>query len=175
MSFRGALPLAFLISSLTLGSSATADHSPRAPTSAVNALSLEVLGRSLVLGVQFDRRLNPEWALAAGFSRVDAQDGDRKSVASPFLLPIHVLHYFSAGRSAWFASGGLTFFTDARAAAGRAPVIGTLRFPAIPLLLNAGLGFEIRQDHGFLFRVQGLLTRGASAAISTGLQLGYTF
>jgi hypothetical protein len=47
------------------------------------AASLEVMGRSIVYGVQVDRALNERWAVGLGFSRVNVQSSpDRPDAAA---------------------------------------------------------------------------------------------
>ncbi len=139
------------------------------------AASLEVMGRSIVYGVQVDRALNERWAVGLGFSRVNVQSSPDRPDAAALLFPLHANYYLSDEPVSWFTTAGLTPFTNSENVEQREAILGTLRFSSLPILLTAGAGIELRQQEGFLFRLQGLITRGASTSLSTGFHLGYCF
>lgn len=135
------------------------------------SMSFEVMGRAVLYGITLERTLNPQSALGLGLAKAQAQGTD----AATALIPISYYQYFSDQEIAPFFNAGVTYVSNSSEVGGRAAILGTLRYPSFPLMAHAGVGWEVRQENGFLFRLQGLLTRSSSFSFSTGFNLGVTF
>jgi hypothetical protein len=137
--------------------------------------SFEVMGRAVLYGVALERAISRHGALGVALSKAEAQSTDNLANAATLLIPVSYYFYFSEQESSLFSSAGLTFVSNSAEVGGRSAILGTLRYPSFPLMAHAALGWEIRQVNGFLFRVQGLVTRASSTSISSGFNLGFAF
>jgi len=140
-----------------------------------NTVRIEVLGRSLVYGLQYERSWTRRWSTGAGFAHVDAGAESGENRPSTALIPVYIHYALREESPCWSVTGGLTWVSNAAAMSGKTAILGSLRFPSTPLLPHLGVGYSIRQGNGFAFRWEGLLTRGDSPTFSTGFSLGYAF
>lgn len=135
------------------------------------SLTFEVMGRTVLYGITLERALTPQSALGLGLAKAQAQGSD----AATALIPVSYYQYFADQEISPFFNAGLTYVSNSSEVGGRAAILGTLRYPSFPLMAHAGLGWEVRQENGFLFRLQALVTRSSSFSFSTGFNLGVTF
>lgn len=137
------------------------------------AVGMEVLGRSIIYGPQFDMLFNSQWSVGAGVAQISS--ADISGLPATALIPLFTNFYFSSQGSSWFLTSGITMVTNSSEMKGQDAVLGNLRFSSFPLLPNLGVGYEIRQAHGFLFRLNSLLYWGKNLAPAQGFVLGWVF
>ncbi|MBU6375755.1 MAG: hypothetical protein KGQ59_07155 [Bdellovibrionales bacterium] len=136
----------------------------------------EVLGRAVLYGFSLERSLSDRFALGLAFAQAEAQASTSEAKPpSTGLIPVSAFWYLSESQTSFFLIGGWTWIPGSSGVGGRRAILGTLRYPTDPFMAHGGLGWEIRQENGFLFRVFGLVTRSASTSLSMGLNLGFAF
>ncbi len=139
------------------------------------ALSVEVMGRSILYGFQYDQRMSRDVTLGVGVSRIEVQESKVLSSNGSFLIPVFGHYYLTPQNYSFYLSAGMTVILQPRNIEGGHAILGSVRFSSLPILPNLGFGYELRQDQGFLFRVAALITQGESVALSSGFHLGYLF
>jgi len=139
------------------------------------SVSFEVMGRTVLYGVTLERALSNHAALGVALSRAEAQSAVGLPSAATVLIPISYYRYLSDQGGSPFWNAGLTFVSNTTEVGGRSAILGTLRYPSFPFMAHAGLGWEIRQENGFLFRAQTIVTRASSTSIASGFNLGFAF
>lgn len=158
----------------TLGSTATFPYGALADA---NAVSVEILGRGLLYTFEYDRVIFSQWGLGAGISRSDGQVAEGQDTGkSTLLLPIYANYYWThLETGTFFATFGITWVTSAGEVAGLQAVRGGVEFTASPLLPTLGLGYEAREENGFLFRFSGYVMKSRVLATGLGATWGYCF
>lgn len=124
-----------------------------------NSLIFEILGRAGDYSIQYDRALSNLWSVGGGLS-VRSVAG----LATFMSFPLYANYYFSPENDRFYATGGLTVSTASGAGAA---ISG--------LTLNAGAGYELRAEKGFLFRAAPYLNFGSTVSLWFGISLGYSF
>lgn len=141
-----------------------------------NAVSIEVLGRTVLYGLQWDRSLTEQISAGVSLSHVSVSgDSASSAVGSTWILPVFGNYYFSSEPSSIFATAGLSLLSRTQGFEGRQLILGGAEITSFPIWTTVGAGYEIRQPSGFLFRVNGLLTVSGAVSTSFGLNLGHCF
>lgn len=136
-----------------------------------NALAFELLGRGILYGITYDRSLNDQWALGAGFSAWKVDNEYKTTSVSVVVIPIYTNYYFSPERNRGFLTAGLDLV-----AASVSDKVDNSTLSGSGGLLVLGGGYEYRGDSGFLFRLAPYLLAGSGGArFWFGISFGYAF
>jgi hypothetical protein len=142
-----------------------------------SAVSLEVLGRSMLYSVNFDQVLNDNIAAGVGFGTVSMQahntSMDADKTAS--FVPAYMNYYFNKAANSPFVTGGVTLILNHSSVKGLDTSTGGLQIPTSSVMPTFGGGYESRSDTGFLFRVTGYLIAGRDLTPWLGFSFGYGF
>jgi hypothetical protein len=142
-----------------------------------SALSVEVLGRSMLYTVSFDQVMNDHLAAGGGIGTVSTvfpnTDTDANKTAT--FVPVYMNYYFLADGGSPFVTGGVTLITNHSSVKNLETSTGGLKLPSSSVMPVFGGGYENRGDTGFLFRVTGYLVAGKSIAPWVGFSFGYAF
>ena len=141
-----------------------------------DAVSVELLGRNMLYGIQYDRVLNDDLAAGFGFGSTateTAVGGDTNQTA--FMVPAYINYYFSRDQGSLFATAGVSLVTNASRVKGYKSRTGDLEFPSDSVIPQFGLGYENRSDTGFLFRVTGYGLVGKKVTPWGGFAFGFAF
>ena len=57
----------------------------------------------------------------------------------------------------WFGTFGLTVVPGFQSVKHQASILGNLRFSALPVIPNFGIGYGMHRDNGFALKIQGLV------------------
>ncbi len=139
-----------------------------------NAISAELLGRGLLYSINYDRSINENIAVGAGFSYWSLSSYTSK--ASVLVVPLYGNYYFSPDSNRGFITAGMDivsvsvedhgFYSSDNYFAGHASGVAAV----------VGGGYEYRGKGGFLFRGAPYLLAGSGgAAVWLGLTFGTTF
>lgn len=148
----------------------TAAHAEHTRVTYPNALGVQVLGRGMLLGLQYDRVLNDDLAAGIAYGKVGTE-GDQ----SADLLPVFINYYFSREQDSLLVTAGLTAILNAASVKSTRSSVGSLEFPSIGMVPTLGVGFESRTDNGFLFRAEAYGMVGANVTAWPGVTIGYCF
>ena len=140
-----------------------------------NAVGFEILGRSLLYSVFYDRALNDDMAAGFGVGTVSTQIAGIDTGTSATMVPAYLNYYFSRTGNALFATGGVSLITNASSVSGTKSSTGGYTFNSNSVEPSFGAGFESRGDSGFLFRVAGYGLIGSKVVPWMGFSFGYAF
>lgn len=138
-----------------------------------NSIGVEVLGRGLLYGIQFDRVLNDDMAAGIAFGAIATKTAaglDSGRTAS--FIPVFMNYYFAREAGSIYLTAGATIVTNANDLNGLSANMGNLTFTSSAVLGTVGVGYESRSDNGFLFRVCAYGIIGGSTIVPWG---GATF
>lgn len=148
-----------------------------APTPAqAHTLGIEVLGRSILYGVSYERSLaGLPWQTGIGLSRSAVESLEPGGQEPEFMLfPVYALGRIShRPDQAWLWSAGFTWLASTTPLQDRTSIYGGLRFASLPLILNAGLGYEWASVSGFLVRANLLIQLAKNIVPGLSLNLAY--
>ncbi len=175
--------LVAVLTTVALGTSsaiATATGGPLDNHSRVtypSAVSLEVLGRSMLYSVNFDQVLNDNIAAGVGFGSVSMQvhNTDIDAGKTATFIPAYMNYYFNKAANSPFVTGGVTLILNHSSIKGLDTSTGGLQIPTSSVMPTFGAGYESRSDTGFLFRVTGYLIAGKDLTPWLGFSFGYGF
>ena len=141
-----------------------------------NAVGVEILGRSLLYSVFYDRVMNDDMAAGFGIGSVSTQfAGGGDAGVSATMVPAYLNYYFTRTGNSLYATGGVSLITNASSVTGLKSSTGGYSFNNNSVEPNFGAGFESRGDSGFLFRVAGYGLIGAKVIPWMGFSFGYAF
>lgn len=137
-----------------------------------NDVGIELLGKSVVYSFYYQRMVNQALGLDVGLSAlggVSTDDDGDDSNSSLIFIPFGAKFYLIPKNGSIFLAGGGVY-------ASAAFDSGPFDESASTTYGYAGLGFELRQPGGFLFRGQSyVLMGGGEYFIWPGLSLGFAF
>jgi hypothetical protein len=165
--------LALAVSFLSLAGVAHAEHTR--PTNP-NALSVEVLGKTFLYTVQYDRAVTDDVFAGVGIGTValDNLDGTDAN-ASAVMIPVYAGYYFLRDQGSPFVIAGASLVTNHSDTVGRKTSLGGVEYGSNQVLPFFGAGYEVRTDSGFLFRVTGYGEIGKTVKPWGGATFGYAF
>jgi hypothetical protein len=143
-----------------------------------NAVSIEAGGKGIMYSVNFDRLLDSQWAIGAGYSFYSLGTADKG--ANMAVVPVYSNFYFTQEFNRYFVIGGLDIVNVQIRSNSANPTdqdkifeIGKtqLKNSVIPIFL-AGTGWELRSRSGFLFRATGYLTYLTEIQPWAGISVG---
>jgi hypothetical protein len=139
-----------------------------------NAVSLELLGRGMLWGLTYDRAFADRIVAGAGFGYSPMRTAGDVDMGSAKLIPVYVNVYLSTEGNSFFATGGASIVANSGDTKGLKATYSGLDFGTMPLIPQFGVGFESRQDAGFLFRatVYGVIANEIRPWF--GITLGYS-
>ena len=142
-----------------------------------SAVSLELLGRSMLYSINFDQALNDNLAAGVGLGSVSTNihDTDRDANQTATFVPAYMNYYFTKAAGSPFVTGGVTLILNHASVKGNDTSTGSLQIPSSSVMPTFGGGYENRGDTGFLFRVAGYLVAGKSLTPWLGFSFGYCF
>jgi hypothetical protein len=141
-----------------------------------NALSIEILGKTFLYTVQYDRAVTDDVFAGVGIGSVALDHLDGSDAGnSAVMVPIYARYYFIRDQGSPFVIGGASLITNHSDAAGNKTSLGDLEFSSSQVLPFFGAGYEVRTDSGFLFRVTGYGEIGKSLKPWGGATFGYAF
>lgn len=147
---------------------------PTRPTNP-NAVSLEVLGKSFLYSVNYDRAVSDDFFAGLGIGSVTLNNSDGTSSGrSAVMVPIYAGYYFIEDKGSPYVEIGAEAVMSG-GVQGLKTTVGGMQFPSNPVLPFFGVGWETRTDSGFLFRVTGYGVLGQSLTPWFGASFGYAF
>ncbi len=142
-----------------------------------SAVSVEMLGRSMLYSLNYDQVLNDNLAVGAGFGSVSTNfrgtDVDANQTAT--FVPAYMNYYFMKEAGSPFVTGGVSLILNHASVKGKDTATGGLEIPSSSVMPTFGGGYENRTDNGFLFRIAGYLVAGKSLTPWLGFSFGYGF
>ena len=140
-----------------------------------NAVGFEILGRSLLYSVFYDRVLNDNMAAGFGIGTVSTQIAGIDTGNSATMVPAYLNYYFSRLGNSLFVTGGVSLITNATTVNGTKSSTGGYNFNDNSVEPSFGAGFESRGDSGFLFRIAGYGLVSTKVVPWMGFSFGYAF
>lgn len=161
------------VSVLSFASAAHAEHTR--PTNP-NALSVEVLGKTFLYTVQYDRAVTDDVfaGVGIGTASLDNLDGTDANT-SAVMIPVYAGYYFLRDQGSPFVIAGASLVTNHSDTVGKKTSLGGVEYGSNQVLPFFGAGYEVRTDSGFLFRVTGYGEVGKSVKPWGGATFGYAF
>lgn len=171
---KGGVPLLILLSTPCAWAVSTPVHT--SANSTANAMSFEVMGRSIFFGVTYDRKFQNQWSVGVGISRTTTEHPSNTDIREPsWLVPVYFQYYLSPELRGWLVSAGVTWMTAGPVLEEMQALLAGMEFGSIPFYGHFGWGYEIREDSGFLLRLNGLGNISRKLTLSWGFCLGYLF
>lgn len=118
-----------------------------------NSFAIEVMGRGLFWGLQFDRVIADDIAAGlewGGTPTKDSVGNDMNITARAFSA--YANYYLTRDQGSLFATGGATLITNNNNVKGLTANISGVLFTSTGMMPNFGVGYENRSDAGFIFR-----------------------
>jgi hypothetical protein len=161
--------------SFVAASSAPAFAEHTRPTNP-NALSVEVLGKTFLYTVQYDRAVTDDVFAGVGIGSVALNDlNGNDAGTSAVLVPVYAGYYFLRDQGSPFVIAGASLVTNHSETSGKQTSLAGLEMGSNQVLPFFGAGYEVRTDSGFLFRVTGYGEVGKSVKPWGGATFGYAF
>lgn len=165
-----ALLSAFLLVSAV---SARAEHTR---VTVPDVVGVEVLGRTTLWSLTYDRVLSDELAAGFGFGTSGTKTlGGVDTGNSAQFVPVYVNYYFMPEQGSAFLTGGVSVVLNSNTVSAFQTTTGNLELPSSSVVPTFGLGYENRSEVGFLVRgtLYGLV--GDNFAPWFGFHFGYAF
>jgi hypothetical protein len=141
-----------------------------------NALSVEVLGKTFLYTVQYDRAVTDDVFAGVGIGSVSLNDlNGNDAGTSAVLVPVYAGYYFLRDQGSPFVIAGASLVTNHSETSGKQTSLAGLEMGSNQVLPFFGAGYEVRTDSGFLFRVTGYGEVGKSVKPWGGATFGYAF
>ncbi len=143
-----------------------------------NAVSIEAGGKGIMYSVNYDRLLDSQWAIGAGYSFYSLGTADKG--ANMAVVPVYSNFYLTEEFNRYFFIGGVDIVNVQIRSNSTNPTdqdkifeIGKtqLKNSVIPIFL-AGTGWELRSRSGLLFRATGYLTYLTEIQPWAGISVG---
>lgn len=117
-------------------------------------LGVELGGRAFLWNVHVDRVFTDDVAAGVGFGTavLDKLDGSSNGMMG-YMIPVYVNIYFARQASSLYVTLGADVVVNAGQVNNSRLNPGVTEFGATALPINFGLGWETRQDSGFLLRI----------------------
>jgi len=168
-----ALMVSVSLFALSMPLSAMAEHTR--PTNP-NALSLEVLGKTFLYTVQYDRAVTDDVFAGVGIGTVALDNLDSTDAGvSAVMVPVYAGYYFLRDQGSPFVIAGASLVTNHSDTIGKKTSLAGLEYGSNQVVPFFGAGYEVRTDSGFLFRVTGYGEIGKSIKPWGGATFGYAF
>lgn len=168
--FLATVACAFAIPSICSSSEPTRSYFP-------NVLSVEALGKGLLISLNYDRMLDADFAAGFGIGRTRTEADASGKAGEAILVPLYLNYYFRswAGDFSPYLTGGVDVVLGADELEGQGASPSTLQFPGTHVIPFAGVGYEYRSPINFTFRGTAYLLLGDGLAPWFGLSVGYAF
>lgn len=142
-----------------------------------SAVSVEILGRSMLYTVAYDQVLNDDLAVGVGLGTVSLnfRGTDTDAGKSATMIPVYMNYYFMKEGGSPFLTGGVTLITNHSSVKNLETTTGGLEIPSSNVMPTFGGGYENRGDNGFLFRIAAYAVAGRSLTPWMGFSFGYSF
>lgn len=141
-----------------------------------NSIGVELLGRGMLFSITYDRVVNDDIVAGAGVGSTSLRTlGDADTGLRTGLIPIYVNYYFMREGGSPFATLGANIVTNSSGANGLKSTFSGMEFGSRAVQATFGVGYENRNDAGFLFRVSVYGIYAQTLSPWAGLTLGYCF
>jgi hypothetical protein len=142
-----------------------------------SAVSLEILGRSMLYTVAFDQVVNENLAVGGGFGTVSANDAVTGADLnrSIQMVPVYMNYYLLKEQGTPYFTAGATLVTNHNRVKNSESATGNMKVPNSNVMPTIGAGYENRGDNGFLFRVTayGVLAKKITPWVGFSFGLGF--
>lgn len=140
------------------------------------AIVLELGGRGILYSLNFDRVLTEDFSFGIGVGTVQANFPNGTTAdKSTAIIPAYFTYYIWRDAGSFFGTLGANLIPNASSVQGLTTSTGGVELNNNPIQGTAGIGYEMRSDTGFLFRITGYGILASSFAPWAGLSVGYSF
>jgi hypothetical protein len=114
-----------------------------------DSMNLEILGRGMLWSLSFEKVVSANVSVGLGLGTVKVMPMDTQAV----VVPMYMNYYFMNSGNSPFGTVGVNIVTNnSKVKTGKADV-SDVEFGTSSVHPTIGLGYEMRTDGGFLFRV----------------------
>ncbi|MEK6579546.1 MAG: hypothetical protein AABZ55_10005 [Bdellovibrionota bacterium] len=121
-----------------------------------NSLAIEVMGRGLFWGLQFDRVVSDDLVAGVEWGGTPTKDllGNDMNITAR-VFSAYANYYFTRDQGSLFATGGVTLISNTNSVNGLTANVSGVKFTSTGMMPSFGVGYENRSDAGFIFRATG--------------------